>query len=262
MLAKSFDNIALSVASSSMIFLWASYIPRLVERLLFSISVGISIIFLIKQLLKRINHRTTLSREEKTQALNTCTTLQNAPPDKVNKFFLYALKKKFDTKAISPFHFETTMKNNDQAVFSINFFSNTYSKPELIKEYIDYFEYNKIFIIAPSFDKECIETASKITKIVLLDSTRTYKLLQYLNTLPQIKQPKHKRFAFVKLFYNSLTRKNALQYFKISIILLSFCVFLTQNIVYRIFTSITFVLTILCLLKKPTQESPPQLFFE
>ena len=261
-LAKSIDFLALCFAFSSILFLWSSFIPRFTERALFSTSVGCGIVFIIKNTLSRLNTKNSLSLQEKKQARQICETLLNSDPKKIDKFFFTALQKKFETTRIDFCKYETTMQNGETAIFISDFISSPFTKPELIKTYINFFEYKKIFILCPAFDHACLETAKRIPKIILLNEEKIYKLLKFLETLPQIKTQQKQKFLFIKQFTKSIKHDNGKQYLKISILFLLISIFVTSNIIYRIFTSITFLLSVCCFLKKQEQPQSSQLFFE
>ena len=114
----------------------------------------------------------------------------------------------------------------------------------------------KIIFLANDFSKNLINYANNHSNIHLLNSYDTFKVMQYFNCYPELKNTQTREKKTLKTLLNSfITTKNAKAFFKSALALLLFSFFTFYKIYYRTIGFLLFVLGIISLKQKPTETT-------
>ena len=233
-------------------FVWTRYVVKnLVASLFISISFSL-IITLIR--IRRENKKQAKLKSKKEQSLHIqdCADAFMFNSFEENaQFYKTMLEKKYrieiknsflylenDIHKIALFLlFDVKKINQDQVIFCL----------KSVKKY----NLTKIILICNNYDNNVLNiTKNYKIKTIILNSTQNYnEILKIYNTYPQLdnKLRIDEKISFSFLLKNAINKKKFKSYFVGGIFLFIASLFVKYNIYYIIFSSIMFILSILCL---------------
>lgn len=256
--AKFLDNFAYCISTIAFSIVWCGYF---VKDFLFQIIIGSLIggiiYFVFFKIIAQFKSMTYLKKSEEKHKTECIKTLSIADPNKIIKFFKVMLEPKYLIKTQKN-HIIAESKAEDASSFIItfNFFVQVYTLDLLYNAIKDCSKHKtNILVFAQSFSPECVNVANKLDHICLLDSNASYLFFKEFNTFPKITEKiKEKRFSNIK--NNIFSSINSKRFFKTSILILLLSLITPLRGLYLAMSSITFVIAIICYLKKNKAPTP------
>lgn len=108
----------------------------------------------------------------------------------------------------------------------------------------------KIFFFSHSFSEKALLYAESKTRLLLFDDSSTYTIAKKSQSLPDLSDTKIEN-PFKIIFQQAVSSEKSKKYFFAGVFLLAGSFLLPYSIYYKIFASLLFLLSILCLAKNP-----------